>query len=747
MALEDLDALVIDSVTTLVIVLDQTGIVRFNRASERASGYSAHEVIGRPVWETLVAPEDRANVEREIKRVLAGELRPELPVTWLTRSGERRQIVWSRVMTHDAAGRVRYVIGTGTDVTEKLRAERELRQKEAWLGKLIETAHEGIGIIDPDGRFTYVNPRMCELVGFAADEILGRPFFEFMGDDVQEIARRRLQDRRRGIAEMYEVKLKRKDGSEFWVQIKTNPMLDENGRMVASLGMVSDISERRAAEAALRESEEKFRLAVEHSPDLMFYQDCDLRVTWVSRDGVTGPAREMLGKRDDELLPREEAQLQMAAKRRVMQTGVGERTELRIPSGDSYRYLEAALEPRRDSAGKLIGIAGYVRDITERKLAAEAQRALNEKLEQLVASRTAAVEQQSRILRSVLQSMGEAVIVADKDGQVILMNAAVERLAGPPRPEPHSVESCATPQRFFRSDGVTEYLPHEIPLARAVRGESVDNEEMFINRGDPAEGVWITATARPLLDEAGELAGGVLVARDTTGRHRVEQMVLQSERHFREMAERNRLLLQEVDHRVRNNLSALIGLIALMRQRTQSVGAFADAIESRIQGMAHVHQMLAAAGWQPVELDVLVESTLEAMQHLAPHRIKESVEGPVAMIDPKRALPLAMIVVEWFTNSCKYGAHSTPSGRLRVSWEHSENGAIHLSWKEQGGPPVSQPNAPSLGTELVRAFATRELMGASDSRFGPDGVEHRLTIQAEATAGCKPQTAAAPRSA
>lgn len=728
MVLQELDSLIIDTVPSLVIVLDSEGrVVRFNRACQKLTGYSAEHVVGRPMWEALVAPEDRAKSKAIFARLIGGESPIVTQTDWVVRSGTRRRIAWTIVTSPDDSGRVRFLMGTGQDITGTLETEPQLRDYRLWLTKLIETAHEGIGIIDGAGRLIYVNPRMAEIVGYTVEEILGKPFYEFWAEAEQSEAHRRLADRQRGVAETYEVRLRRRDGSEIWVQNKTNPMLDEEGRMIASLGMISDISERKHAEEALRQSEERFRFAVEKSPDMMFYQDPDLRFTWLSKPGRSRTTEQMMGRTEFDLMPPEDARRLQEIKRRVMATGVGERSEIGVRQGDSIRYYDLAIEQRRDAAGNVVGIIGYSRDITERKQAEQALTQMNDRLERLVAQRTEAAEQQSRILRSVLQSMGEAVIVADKNANVLLVNPAAERIAGPARPEPHQVESCAKPHKFYRADGATPYEPHEIPLARAVRGESVD-EEMFINRPDRPEGVWISATARPLRDEAGELAGGVLVARDTTERHRNEEMTRRSEQHYRELAERNRLLLRELDHRVRNNLSALLGLTSLMRHRTESVEAFAEDIDSRIRGMAHVHQMLATAGWQPVGLRSLIDSTLHAMQHRTPHRIGERVEGPAVSIPPRSALPLAMIIVEWFTNSCKYGAHSRPEGSLHIAWECAEGLPVRLTWRERGSS-VARPGAPSLGTELVGAFASRELLGAASSRFVDDGIEHVLEFQ------------------
>ena len=131
------------------------------------------------------------------------------------------------------------------DVTERWQAEQSLRESEKRYRRLISTAQEGVWIIDSKDRAEYVNQRMAEMLGYAPEEIQGRPMFDFIDESDQPRAAERLAQRRRGIAEHYDFRFRRKDGSYVWVMISGTPILDDVGRYLGSLAMISDVNERR----------------------------------------------------------------------------------------------------------------------------------------------------------------------------------------------------------------------------------------------------------------------------------------------------------------------------------------------------------------------------------------------------------------------------------------------------------------------------------------------------------------------
>jgi PAS domain S-box-containing protein len=208
---------------------------------------------------------------------------------------------------------------------------------------------------------------------------------------------------------------------------------------------------------------------------------------------------------------------------------------------------------------------------------------------------------------------------------------------------------------------------------------------------------------------------------------RSEQALRVSESHYRELAEQHRLLALELEHRVGNNIAGLISLVMLMRERASNVREYADAIESRLHAMAQVHRLLTSSGWKSVELPSLIQSVLGVMQDLSPHPIRTEINGSESSLAPRQAFALALILAEWFTNSCKYGVHSASGGSLLIDWAAiDERKSVRMRWIERGGPAITEPVRPSLGMQLTHDLSVRELRGRCTMTFPREGAEHEI---------------------
>jgi len=195
-------------------------------------------------------------------------------------------------------------------------------------------------------------------------------------------------------------------------------------------------------------------------------------------------------------------------------------------------------------------------------------------------------------------------------------------------------------------------------------------------------------------------------------------------------AEREHLLLQELDHRVRNNLVALQALVDLSAQSARSVPEFTQALRARIGAVAGAHQTLSRARWSAVPFHELILALAPPDRH---HAI--AIHGPTLLISPAHANGVAMVAQELLTNSLKYGALQSASGRLEIRID--ESGSIQpasapsasvalrsVYWRETGGPAIVTPVVPGLGTVLMKELVRFELGGSIELAYTPGGACH-----------------------
>ena len=181
---------------------------------------------------------------------------PEGKTTWVL--GQAAPLLDGR----SPQGQVTGYVGINLDITARKQMEAMLRASEEQYRRIVETAREGIWIMDAGGKTTFVNQRMMDMLGYMAGEMLSAPLFAFVDEKDYARAAALLERRRQGIAEQHEFKFRRRDGTDLWAIVETTPITDEHGKHNGALAMVTDITERKRAEEALRESEESYRQTI-----------------------------------------------------------------------------------------------------------------------------------------------------------------------------------------------------------------------------------------------------------------------------------------------------------------------------------------------------------------------------------------------------------------------------------------------------------------------------------------------------
>jgi diguanylate cyclase (GGDEF)-like protein/PAS domain S-box-containing protein len=237
--------------TDAIISADLNGfIIDWNAGAERMYGYAASDTIGRKL--SVIVPEERAGELRAaLERVKTGEYIEQLETVRRRKDGRLVEVSISLAPLTDEHGVVIGTTGIARDMSTAKQAALELRASEERYRRIVETAFEGVWIIDRKNRTTFVNRRMADMLGYSPEEMLGKPVLAFMDPDAQAAFVANRDQRQQEHQAEHEFRFRRNDGSELWVLLEASPDRDAAGNYVGSLAMVTDVTERRRAQTAL----------------------------------------------------------------------------------------------------------------------------------------------------------------------------------------------------------------------------------------------------------------------------------------------------------------------------------------------------------------------------------------------------------------------------------------------------------------------------------------------------------------
>lgn len=232
--------------------------------------------------------------------------------------------------------------------------------------------------------------------------------------------------------------------------------------------------------------------------------------------------------------------------------------------------------------------------------------------------------------------------------------------------------------------------------------------------------LWSISAARALRDAEGEIVGFLGTVIDVTelkeAQARLESALVEQ----RVAVDRERLLRRELDHRVGNNLSALLGLIRVCEEGPGSRGDLALRLRTMVSAMGRAHRIISRSPGAPVCLEKFLEEMARSATG-AQAGCEVRMGGPPVCVDKGRVNALAMVVQELLTNSAKHGALGRPAGRVEVSWVEEGAGRVRVEWREVGVGRVETPRVGS-GLSIVRMLVEGDLGGGIDLDGGEDGL-------------------------
>ena len=183
--------------------------------------------------------------------------------------------------------------------------------------------------------------------------------------------------------------------------------------------------------------------------------------------------------------------------------------------------------------------------------------------------------------------------------------------------------------------------------------------------------------------------------------------------------ERDKLLMAELDHRVKNTLANIQSLVTQSSRSAESLTLFVEGLDRRIHSMAKAHSLLTQSRWEGVSVDGLLREELDAY---GPVPGVVSLDGADAVLTPKSALALSLALHELATNAAKFGSLTAATGRVAVKWHIRDDGGLGLSWTESDGPRVAPPTRRGFGSSLIERALALETGGRATIHYNPTGV-------------------------
>ena len=439
--------------------------------------------------------------------------------------------------------------------------ERQIQESEEKYRMLVEVTQDIIYSLSGDGTVMYVSPQVQDRLGYRPDEIVGHRFQDFIHSDDGDLLLQHIREHARADSSSVSdrFRIRRKDGVYRWFEDKTIYTTDRQGHRVA-VGTIRDITEERAWQDSLRESEERYRLIAENSPDMIYLIDTGGYIRYLNplAAKTMGALPESItGKHLSEIFRPELAARHLDAMHRVMETRTPIRREIyeEFPSGKIW--IDVRLTPVSDPCGRIIGVLGLSHDISDRKQAEEA------------------VRESEMKYRVLVENSHDIVYTLSSEGIVTFVSPSWTSILG------HDTGNVTG--RPFR-----EFIhPADVPaceefLERVIStGQRQSGIEYRVFHADGSVRIH-SSTISPIFDDQGAAVSYVGTARDITETKQFQNAIRESNRKLN-------LLSSITRHDVANQLTVVQGYtqLAALRKPDPVIGDFLAKISSAVDTIQH----------------------------------------------------------------------------------------------------------------------------------------------------------------
>ncbi len=689
----------------------QRGGLYYSSHVEAVLGYSVKHLLDHPLlWQNSIEPADLEGIRLAVQKFATGE--PFDIEYRIKDSAGRWHWLRDRSIGRQQVGEDIIIEGIATDITASKQAQEALQHHRAMLARTEQIAQVGNWEWEV-ATGTVIWPEELFRI-FQRDPAKGAPSFVeqeqlYYPGDMAQLKAAVEAAVNEGRAYELEMRALRADGETRVCLARGHAEIGSGGKATRLFGSLQDISERKRADEALQASEERFRLSMEATSDGLW--DWDIKTD----SGYFSPGYyRMLGYEPGDFAMAGktwQTQIHPDDRESVLRINldcIEGRSEhfaveyrLRAKNGEWRWILGRGKCIKRDELGRALRLVGTHMDITDRKQAEETLR------------------QSTEWLRTVISAMAEGLVLQLADATIIDCNVQAEKILGLTRDQILGRTSLDPRWNAVKEDH-RRFPGEEHPAVVSLRtGQSCSNVVMGLNLPDGSFR-WININAEPIMRPEEAKARAVVCSfSDITERiaqvQKLQALLTQTEQDARTKSE----LLREVNHRVTNNLVAVLGLMSFEKSHArgdpQSIMAALARLDQRIRGLLHVHRMLSQSAWAPVPVHELAEQLIHAALQAAPwrHAAVVTVKPGAEKVSPRQAGALAMVINELATNTVK---HANPAGgAVTIGFEaESDPEGMTLRYRDNGPgypPDVLALERSNIGLKLIKELVKGTLSG------------------------------------
>jgi PAS domain S-box-containing protein len=505
-----------------------------------------------------------------------------------------------------------------------------------------------------------------------------------------------------------EIVIERPDGARIVALVNIEAIKDSFGGVVGAVNVFREKPAQRTGRLRLNGHDRNSDTILQSLPVAVYTTDAAGRITFYNEAAAQlWAVQPELGKSefcgswkmhwpDGTPLPHDECPMALALKEKRPIRGMEAAAER--PDGTCVPFI-AYPSPLFDASGALIGAVNTLVDITERY---EAEQRIRES------------EARYRDIAAIVESSDDAVLTKDLNGVITSWNQGAGRLFG------YAAEEVI-------GKPITILIPAErhdeerTILARIRRGERIEHYETIRQRKDGST-VDISLTVSPVKNPEGKIVGASKIARDITERRQAE--------------EQQRLLVREMDHRVKNLFTLAGGVVALSARSAATPEELSATVRERLAALARAHALtlpVTSEGGRRIERSTTLHALIRTI--LSPYegqkegdRAQVTTRGPDIPLAGALVTTFALLLHEFATNAAKYGALTTPEGHIDIACSE-DDGQFAVTWQERGGPRIDGHTASEgFGTMITRATVKDQLRGEISRDWKPEGLTIQLSV-------------------